>query len=147
LDVLPSLQPLEVLSPAMGIVSQIVESCKAMIAGREALHREIADRVLERITQPDRGGLDEAQRRRTHMGLQHAIGMFEATLGSKDAEARIALLEGDREYRVSGARLRMLLNLRRGDAEEARKCERRAELLLLQDGNELRYPRMTVGHE
>ncbi|HKP58117.1 MAG TPA: protein kinase [Polyangiales bacterium] len=147
LDVLPSLQPLEVLSPAMGIVTQIVEASKAMIAGRALLHREISDRVLARIAQPDRGGLDEAQRRRTHMGLQHAIGMFEATLGSKDAEARIALLESDREYRVSGARLRMLLNLRRGDTEEARKCERRAEFLLLQDGNEQRYPRMTVGHE
>jgi hypothetical protein len=57
------------------------------------------------------------------------------------------LLEADREHRVNAWRVRLSLHLNQGNAEEARKCMRRAELLQLQEGNEQRYLGTSAGFE
>jgi tetratricopeptide (TPR) repeat protein len=139
LESLPSLLPFRSLSPALEVVSDVVEMSKCFICGRHEQHTELARRVLERIALPDHGGLDAAQHRRTWLGVHYVLALMEASLGSSNAEKRIELLEDDREYRVIAWRLRMVMFRSQGNIEEARRCERRAELLQLQERSEQVY--------
>jgi tetratricopeptide (TPR) repeat protein len=147
LEALPSLAPLAPLSPALSVVGSIVEAGKHWIRGRHMMHRELVGRILQGIEGPERGGLDEAQYRRTRAGLNYAAGLFEASLGITAVETRAQTLEAEREHRVNAWRIRMLLHLNQGDVDDARKCERRAELLQLQDGGQQSYLGMGSGFE
>lgn len=147
LESLPSLLPLEALSPAIAIVNQLVLATGHWIAGRQQLHSEISEHILERISQPDRGGLDPVQQRRMRLGLLYGLGLMQAGMGCDSAEARAAELEQDREYRVNAWRIRMVMFLRQGNLDEANRCERRAELLYLQEHGEQSYGSMGAGFE
>jgi serine/threonine-protein kinase len=147
LERLPSLEPLLPLSPALASVWPLVEAYKDWVCGRFLQHREICQRLLTRIAAPDRGGLDEAQYKRTHAGLHYAAGLFEASLGISSVETRAQVLEAAREHRVNAWRIRMLLHLNQGNVEEARNCERRAELLQLQESSEQSYLGAGTGWE
>jgi tetratricopeptide (TPR) repeat protein len=147
LESLPSLEPFFPISPSLAVVQQVVDACKHRLGGRYLRHRQMAMHVLERIAEPDRAGLDEIQHRRTRAGLHFAIGLFEASLGMSGVEARCAALEAEREHRVNAWRVRMILHLNQGNIEEARKCERRAELLQLQDSSAQSYLGMGAGFE
>jgi tetratricopeptide (TPR) repeat protein len=147
LESLPSLGPLFPLSRSLCVIQQVVDACKERLSGRYLRHRELALQALERISEPDRAGLDEIQHRRTRAGLHFAIGLFEASLGISGVEARCAVLEAEREHRVNAWRIRMILHLNQGNVEEARKCERRAELLQLQDSSAQSYLGMGAGFE
>ena len=147
LEALPPLEPFEPLSPALNVVAQVVAASTRWVSGQMHVHRRIASEVLERIAQPDRGGMDEAQQTRTRLGLHYAVGLYEASLGSTGAEVHAAQLDSDRNYRVNAWKLRMLMHLNQGNVEEARKCERRAETLQLQESGEQRYLQMGAGYE
>jgi tetratricopeptide (TPR) repeat protein len=68
-------------------------------------------------------------------------------MGVEAAEQRAQLLEADREHRVNAWRVRLALHLNLGNAEEAKKCMRRAELLQLQEGSQQRYLGTSAGFE
>ena len=147
LQSLPPLAPLVGIVPALAVLRDVVASSVEWIRGRQLAHRELSEGVLARIAQADRGGLDEAQSRRIRLGLSYAMGLLEGHLGSAATEQRAALLESDREYRVNAWRLRMAMYLAHGNLEQARKCERRAELMQLQEHGEQRYLDMGAGVE
>ncbi|HKU42550.1 MAG TPA: hypothetical protein VJR89_30540, partial [Polyangiales bacterium] len=117
------------------------------VAGRPHKYAEISEQILERISQPGDGGLDAVQHRRTRLGLIYGLGLMEAGTGSTRAETRAALLEHERDYRVSAWRIRMLMHLKQGNLDEAQRCERRAELLFLQEHGVRSYESMGAGAE
>jgi hypothetical protein len=94
------------------------------------------DEVLERVSQPDHGGLEDDVHSGMHIGLHLMMGLRTAGLGMQVAEDHAREVEKDRMLRVAAWRIRQVLNTSRGDAEEARRCMRRAELLQLQIGGE-----------
>lgn len=147
LESLPALTPLLSLSPALPIVNGVVRGHQHWLASRFDSAAQVYQEQLDRIAQPDRGGLDEAQYVRTHLGLHYLMGLFEGSLGIPRAAQRAEALERDREYRVNAWRIRMLLHLRHGNVDEARKCQRRSEQSLLQEGSEQRYLSMGAGFE
>ncbi len=144
---LPPLEPLMPLSPALASVGKMIEASKLTLAGSSTEARARYDQILERLAQPDRGGFDDTY----YSGITHAIhyllGLLKASIGSSDAERHAQLLDRDREHRVNAWRVRVSLHLNRGDADEARKAQRRAELLQLQQGAEQRYLGTSVGIE
>jgi tetratricopeptide (TPR) repeat protein len=146
LESLPSFGPLLGLSPALAIVELLLAASKQVVAGTGHRGIKLYRQVLERLEQPDRGGLDEAQYKRTRLGVEYAVGALEAGLGIS-IEQRALVLESDRELRVNAWRVRMLMHLNQGNTEEARKCSRRAELLRLQEGLEERYAASTLAGE
>jgi hypothetical protein len=75
------------------------------------------------------------------------VGLFEAGMGSDRAEPRAAELEHDRDFRVNAWRMRVLKHLKQGNLEEAKRCERRAELLYLQEHGGQSYAGMGAGAE
>ncbi len=147
LESVPSLEPLTGLSPAIATTARVIELCKTWMHGRQQLHRTHSQEILERIAEPDGGGLDPEQNRRTRLGLHFSVALYEAALGISSASDRCAILEADREFRVSAWRLRVLLHLNQGNVDEARKCERRAELLHLKDSTEQNFVGMGAGSE
>jgi hypothetical protein len=147
LESLPSLEPLAPLSPSLAVVASVLDAGRAWQAGRFLRARALYQQVFERIGEPDRAGLDDAQHKRTRLGLHFLLGLFEAGLSNASAERHAAALERESEYRVNAWRIRMLLQLGHGNIEEARNCQRRAELSALQDAGDQRYLGMGANFE
>jgi tetratricopeptide (TPR) repeat protein len=147
LDRLPSLEPLLPLSPALQVVSQLVQGAKAWVRGRYLRSYETYEKILARVAEPDRAGLDDAQHDRVRLGLEYTIGLYDAQLGVPTAERRAQLLETKREMRVNAWRIRAILFLSQGNPEESRRCFRRAQLLQVQESVRERYVGSTAGVE
>jgi hypothetical protein len=144
---LPSLEPLLPLSPALAVVGQMIAACKDALGGRTLVATHAYEAVLARLAEPDRAGFDETYYRGIRLGIHYLLGLVDASMGMASAEKHAQLLEADREHRVNAWRVRVSLHLNQGNAEEARKCMRRAELLQLQEGDEQRYIGTSAGFE
>jgi hypothetical protein len=147
LESLPSLEPLTPLSPSLQVVARVIDGGKQALRGRTTQSAEIHEAALRRLAEPDRAGFDETYHRGIRLGLHYMLGLLDASLGSDSAEQRAQLLEADREHRVNAWRMRLAFHLNQGNAEEARKCMRRAELLQLQEGAAQRYLGTSAGFE
>ena len=146
-ELMPDLEPLTLLSGALAIVEQMRLHAKEWLAGRRMRSSTMLVTILQRLSEPDQGGLDEMQYNRARLALIYALGLFEASIGSPRAERHAHIMEGDREMRVSAWRVRTLVHLNQGNLNEARKCSRRAELVQLQDGGDQRFLAGAAGLE
>jgi serine/threonine-protein kinase len=147
LEALPSLEPLLPLSPTLRVVMQLTEAGENWIRGRGERGQQQYQQILARIAEPDRAGLDDVQFERIRLGVHYGLALIEASMSLSAVEERAKLLEQNRSMRVAAWRVRMLLHLNQGDAETARKCMRRAEMLQLQDSGEAHYVGSTAGFE
>jgi hypothetical protein len=135
-DQMPSLLPLEPLSPAIGVVNRFADAMKGLVQGRFLKSGAVHEEVLDRVSQSDRAGLEQGVQSGMQVALHLLIGLRTAGLGLQVAEDHAREVEKDRMLRVSAWRIRQVLHTARGDAEEARRCMRLAELLQLQIGGE-----------
>ena len=147
LDRLPALTPLLPLSPTLEVMSGMIEASREWVGDRNSRGFARGVQLLERMAQPDRAGLDEGSQARMRLGVHYAHGLYFASLGSTEAERHAQVLDADRELRVNAWRVRQLLHLNQGDVEEAARCQRRAELLQLQEGLDERYSGTNAGFE
>ena len=144
---LPAIDPLVPLSPALELVRKRIESARAWIHGQVLRCVELHQEMLERLTQPDRCGLDETRYTDVLLALNYAIGAIEAATGSALAEQRAQLLESQPHTRIIAWVLRQILALNQGNLEEARRCLRRAEVYRLQLGLETAPPALAAGSQ
>jgi tetratricopeptide (TPR) repeat protein len=147
IESLPVLDPLLPLSPALPLVAQLIDASRDWIAGRGRESLTKYSDALQRISQPDRAGLEPEHYERIRLSVHHALALIEATLGLEGAEERAKIMEQSRGMRVAAWRVRMLVRLSQGDLDGARKCLRRSELLQLQDGAESYHPGSSAGFE
>ncbi|HKP60242.1 MAG TPA: serine/threonine-protein kinase [Polyangiales bacterium] len=147
LETLPDVEPLLALSPALQVVSKLVDGAKNWVQG--SLHRscDTYEKILTRIAEPDHAGLDDAQYDRIRLGLDYTLGMVEGAQGIMKAERRAQHIENHRELRVNAWRIRSVLQLALGNPDEARRCSRRAQLLQAQEGVRERYHGSSAGME
>ena len=131
---LPSLEPYVPLSPALGVVGQLVLGLSHRLAGRLEQARVVYDKLLERVAQPDRGGLDESHHRYLSFGVALGLGMVEAAMGLDKALERAVTIESDPLSRINAMLIRMLYHLWQGQADQAEHCMRQVELLRTQNG-------------
>jgi hypothetical protein len=139
LERLPSLQPLWALSPALESVDKIVIASRDFQAGHMQDAIESMNRVLARIEQPDRAGLTPEYHRDVRFGVLYLLGVYAAAAGFPNAGALVSELETVPGHRVNAFRVHMTAELMRGDVAAAAIYQRRAELLALQDGGQVRY--------
>lgn len=147
LERLPSLEPLVPLSPALGVTQLLVDGMKDFQSGRYARVREKYARLVARLDEPDRGGLEPVLHASMSLGVRYLLGVVASTWGLPDAPALVTSLQRVSGHRVNAWRVHMTSELMQGNVEEARACERRAELLALQDGGQLRYRGSTARME
>jgi hypothetical protein len=138
-NALPSLAPFAVLSPALQLVALAGEGTVEWLHGRFSAAHALYEQVLSRLDAPDRANLRAAEYTRLRLSVHYGLGVLEASRGIAAAETHANALEQEREYRVNAWRVRRLWHLNRGNVVEASQCQRRAELLLLQDGVEQAY--------
>jgi hypothetical protein len=136
---LPPLQPFIALSPALQLAELAGEGTFEWLRGRFGRAHAAYEQVLARLEAPDRANLAEADYVRLRLSVHYGLGVLDASRGVATAEMHADVLEAHRDYRVNAWRVRRLLHLSRGHMEEASRCQRRAELLQLQDGVEQSY--------
>ena len=143
----PSLAPLVPLSPAIGAIQLFIDSTEHMVRGRSLRARTALIELLARLDSPDRAGLGALYHKSIKLGALYILGLLEAGLGIREAASRIADLEREPGHRVNAQRVHVVCHLMHGDFEAAAAAQRRAELVMLQDGMQQRYPGTTARSE
>jgi tetratricopeptide (TPR) repeat protein len=129
---LPSLAPLEPLSPALMIVSMLAHGTGARTTARIEEARATYDKLLERAAQPDRAGLDETHHRYMTFGVKCGLGMIEASMGLESSLSWAAAIESEPMHQVNALLIRMLHHLWQGDLRQADQFSERVDLLRIQ---------------
>lgn len=133
LESMPSLEPFVPLSPALEIVHRNVASTLCMVSARyEQANRGFRE-ILDRLSQPDRAGLDGSVYRYTVLSVKYAIGLIESGMGTTSALSWADQIEYDPLFQVNAWRIRMINYMVRGDIKQADQCKKRMELLQLQN--------------
>jgi tetratricopeptide (TPR) repeat protein len=131
--ILPSLVPLLPLSPALGVVQKNVEGSLHNLAGRNPQARKLWLEVIDRIDQEDHAGLDESLYAYSRLAIIYVVGVIDVLDGLNSSTQWIDQLEKNPLFEVNAWRLRMLLALNQGDAQQAELCKKRVELLQIQN--------------
>jgi hypothetical protein len=129
---LPSLAPLAALSPALGAADTLVQGVFARASGRLNAAHEIYVKLLARLSQPDRAGLDASYGAYMRLGVMNGVGMIEAGMGQAACLERATLLDEEPAYRVNAQQLRMLHHLFQGDLRAAERCKREVDKVRLE---------------
>jgi tetratricopeptide (TPR) repeat protein len=140
LERVPSLIPLAPLSPAISAIQLFTDGVRAMVLGQTERSCGVLKVLLDRLSQPDGAGLGELYRKSLRLGALYILGLAEASAGLPNAGDHVAELEREPGHRVNAQRVRVLCHLMQADVEEATAAQRRAELMMLQDGQQQRYP-------
>lgn len=89
--------------------------------------------ILERLRQPDHGGLDDTFYDGTRLNILYAVALTEAIRGYKSALTRIEEFDTQPLFQVSGWRVRMVYYIGQGNTQKAIQCKERLELLQIQN--------------
>jgi tetratricopeptide (TPR) repeat protein len=107
--------------------------------------------ILERIAEPDRGGLDDTTHRYIDLGHRYGLGIMEGSLGMTSALGWAEEIEKDPLHEINAWRIRMVYYLRQGDVQKGEQCKKKIELLQIQnspsqfyEGSHL-YPELVAG--
>jgi hypothetical protein len=147
LDRIPSLAPFVPLSPAVGAIHQFVEFTRALAEGRDDEVRDALPGFIARLGQPDGAGLGELYNKSLRHGALYMLGLLEASMGVPTGSDRVALIESEPGQRVNAQRVHLVCALMQGNAQAALAAQRNAELVMLQDGQQQRYPGTSMRSE
>ena len=148
LDALPSLEPLQPLSPALEAMARMLDAARDTMAGRVAQAAQVYRSLIEEMEDPAKtAGLIPAYREAIYYSLHYLLGLIEGAFGSDSAAGHAQILDQHPEYRVNAWRVRVALHLNQGNAEQARRARRRAELLQIQESGLQRYLGTAAGFE
>ncbi|MFI5308459.1 MAG: AAA family ATPase, partial [Polyangiales bacterium] len=140
LEGLPPIEVLSVLSPAIAVIHQFNAAMYLLMQGRSLRARAGFLDVIARLDQPDRAGLGALYHKSMRLGALYILGLIDAGIGMPNAGERVRELDGEPGHRVNAQRVHMSSHLMQGDVEQAAAAQRRAELMMLQDGQQQRYP-------
>jgi hypothetical protein len=129
---LPSLAPLVPLSPALGVIEELIKGMIARMTGRAEVAQAHYAKVLARTGEPDRAGLDESHHVNMRLGLMSGLGMIEAAMGRDSSLGWAEKVEVEPLYQVNAVHIRMLHHLWQGNTREAVRCQKQVDLLRIQ---------------
>jgi serine/threonine protein kinase/predicted ATPase len=132
-EFLPSLGPLVQLSPALSIIEKNVQSTRRLLISHSELAWKGYLEILARITEPDHAGIPESVYEGARLSTINAIGLLEASKGVATALERVEQLDLDPLFQVNAWRIRLIYYLRRGEMQKAEQCQKRLELLQIQN--------------
>jgi hypothetical protein len=147
IDRIPTLAPFVPLSPAVGAIQQFIEFTRLLVQAREDEVREGLPAYVARLEQPDGAGLGHLYNKSLRLGSLYMLGLIEATEGIANAGDRVAAFESEAGYRLNAQRVHMACALMQGNIEAALSAQRSAEMVMLQDGQQQRYPGTTMRPE
>jgi hypothetical protein len=133
LGAMPSLSPYAELSPLLSVTARYVHGVTSRLTGRNELAQVAYREHIERLSQPDRGGLGASYHRHTSYGIMCALGLLDATLGLDSSLSWANTVEGDALYQVNAWQIRMIHHLWQGRVDDADACQKRVEVLRIQN--------------
>jgi len=145
LERLPRLDPIVGPSPMLEWLRSLVEMQVAQRTGHVIATLTLAGSLAERLSgiPVDAGGPGFIARQ-IRLGMLYALGLYAATSGQDKALELVRELEDVPGQRGNAWRMRMVYELMHGNMEAAAECQRRSELLDLQDGGQLQLPGTTL---
>ncbi|HEX6240753.1 MAG TPA: AAA family ATPase, partial [Polyangiales bacterium] len=129
---LPSLEPLGLLSPTLGLVHELSQGVGMRIGGRVEAAIAVYQRILARLSQPDGAGLDPSHHLHTQTRVMGALGVLDAAMARPSCLSwaqQVALVPG---YQSQALLIEQLYHLYQGNPSEARQIEQRLELIRLE---------------
>jgi len=129
---LPSVAAFAPLSASVAVADQLAAGIGARITGRLERARAIYARLIERLAQPDRAGLDATNHLFLLCGLQCGIGMLEAGMGLDSCVRWADAIDHEPLHQVNALNIRMLHQLWQGNVREADQLKDRIELLRIE---------------
>jgi hypothetical protein len=143
---LPSLLPLVQVHPAAEIVQLHVDTARAMIAARYELASHNLAELGARLQNPH-PSVAPLYVRQLRLGCRYMTGLLLSGVAHPATRQVLKELEHEPGHRVLAWRLYMIYELSLGNTGAAAECQRRAELLNLQDGGQLIFPGTTAASE
>lgn len=141
---LPRLDPLAKHNPRLGAIQVLIDCMIDVQSGRSTSALKRAQEQIAELEQAPKSGLEPQLANAIRLGQLYMLGLFAATSGHAKARERVAELEQVPGHRGNAWRVRMVYELMHGNMEAAAECQRRSELLNLQDGGQLMLPGTTV---
>ncbi|MDD9944807.1 MAG: serine/threonine-protein kinase [Myxococcales bacterium] len=134
---MPSLAPLEPVSPTMSIVFALERGFDARLRGRHMRALDVYKDILERLASPEDVGLEGAYLEGMRAGVTAGLGILEAVLGLPTWRARVEAISDSPIHRNNALLIEGLAANWQGDVQVADALDRERELRRL----ELRRPR------
>jgi hypothetical protein len=134
LDPLPTLAPFAGISTPAWMVETMHAAARDTLRGRRTRAYRLATEVLARISKRDHGGFVDWAYDRSRNGLILAVAETSVILGHEEAQNRLAELLERPGFRSDAWRWLAIYHWTLGENEQAKRCERRADLSALQDG-------------
>lgn len=132
---LPSMSPLEALSPAFGVIERLVGAVAARVAGRHDHARAVYRQILERLAQPDLAGLEPSNHRFLRFGVMYGLALIEAGMGLPSSLEWAQILETEPLHAVNALQVRLVYQLWVGRAREADLIREAVELRRIENGS------------
>jgi hypothetical protein len=129
---LPSLAPLAPLSPSLVAIDRLVETVRHLMSGRVQTALAGYHEILALLEGPAGATIDATARRYIKLAIWYTLGMIAGERGQVEALVWADKLDSELMFEVGAWRVRMCFHRVRGDAEEAERCRRHAELLRIQ---------------
>jgi hypothetical protein len=129
LMLLPSLSPFAPLSPAFSSWQTLIDAVRVRVLGNAQGARELYERQLQRLSEPDHGGLEGTYAATQELGLLQTLGMMEASMGLEKCVERAKAIEVSPMHEINALKIRALWGLFQGDVAESDRCKSQAELL------------------
>lgn len=133
LESMPSLEPLAPLSPALGLIDKSIDCTKNIFSANVEKTLRGYQEILQRIAEPDHGGLDDTIHKYIDLGHRYALGIVEATFGSASSLKWADEIESDPLHQVNAWLIRMVYYLRQGDIQQVEQCKQKMEMLQIQN--------------
>jgi tRNA A-37 threonylcarbamoyl transferase component Bud32 len=133
LRAMPSMAPVEALSPALAVMQCNLECTYAISAGRFERARSGYLEIASRLDEPDGAGLAPTQRIAVRLAVIFATGLIEANIGRPSATQRADAIEHNPLFAVTALRLRAVAALFQGDRAAAERYRAQCELLQIQN--------------
>jgi hypothetical protein len=132
LRALPVLAPFAPISTSFALLDNLVQGMDARYTGSPERAREIYHSVLDRLSQPDRAGLDASYAEITRLSVMNGLGMIDACLGLASSLDWAERTSKHASYLLNAVQTRMLYHLYQGNIHAADECKRQVEKLRLQ---------------
>jgi hypothetical protein len=130
----PDLGPFRGLAPVIAPIHMLIRGMERRLTGSLEQAASVYRELIQRIEQPDAGGLDVRTVSYTHAGMLNALGLIEAGSGLASCVRLIDGLQKLPAFDVNALSLRMLHLLFQGDAVGAEACRQLSGRARLQTG-------------
>lgn len=129
---LPSLKPVESLSPALSVVQLLMEGIAHRMTGRNVLSETAYAEIVSCLDRPDHSGLQPTHAKYARAGVVKGLGMLDVVIGRERTLQRVAALQGGALMQHGAGLIRMLHHYFQSEPKQGDLLRRQLALLKIE---------------